>query len=471
MFRELGPGARGLLGVVPFFPQGVNEENIDWLFPAISDGPNMFDVFCILSLTYRSNGFITMLAPLRDYLRPKDPVSSPLLGIAKNHYFTRLSARIYPDKPGFGESQWITSEDVNVEHLLDVFTSIDTDSEDAWDACARFMDHLYWHKPRLVMLGPKIEALPDNHPSKVQCLQDLSWLFSSVGNWAENKRILTHTLKLCRERWDDYQVALALGSLSDVNRKMGLRKEGIQEAKEASEIFERLGDTAYRAWSLIHFAWALCDDGQLDAAEEAASGAINLLPEKGQQLLVSRGHCVLGETYASRGKADEAIHHFEVTLEIASSSNLVDQLFWAHFSLARVLSVEGRFDDAHAHIESAKLHAVNDTFHLARVSWLQAWFWDKQHRSEEAKSEALRALDMLEKFGAAKDAEEVRQFLGRADRTLEETDDPSVIPPHLDESDGNGEFLEKALLVACTNCSCCSRPDRITESERRVPQM
>ena len=131
MFQELGPGARELLGVVAFFPQGVGEENIDWLFPAISDGPSMFDTFCVLSLTYRSNGFITMLAPLRDHLCPKDPTSSTLLGMTKERYFSRLSAHVHPDKPGFEESRWITSEDVNIEHLLDVFTSIGASLEDA----------------------------------------------------------------------------------------------------------------------------------------------------------------------------------------------------------------------------------------------------------------------------------------------------------------------------------------------------
>jgi len=109
MFRELGPDAQGLLGVVAFSPQGVNEKDIDRLFPTASDGLGVFDKFCILSLTYRSNGFVTMLAPLRDYLRPKDPTSSPLLGTTRECYIARLSTDIFPSKPGFEESRWITS--------------------------------------------------------------------------------------------------------------------------------------------------------------------------------------------------------------------------------------------------------------------------------------------------------------------------------------------------------------------------
>jgi len=65
-----------------------------------------------------------MLAPLRDYFCPKDPKSSPLLSTAKECYFTRLSVAIDPKRPDFGEARRITLEDVNVEHLLDVFISM-----------------------------------------------------------------------------------------------------------------------------------------------------------------------------------------------------------------------------------------------------------------------------------------------------------------------------------------------------------
>ena len=192
MFRELGTDAQELLGVVAFFPQGVDEKNLSQLFPTVSDGPNIFDTSCVLSLTYRSNGFVMMLAPRRDYLLPKDPMSSPLLNTTKEYYPTWLTT---DDDPDSAESQWIRVEDVNVEHLLDVFTSVDADSESVWDACSGFLLQLQ-QRPRLVVLGPKIEALPDDHPSKPLCLWYLSWLFALVGNYPEKKRLLTCVLKL-----------------------------------------------------------------------------------------------------------------------------------------------------------------------------------------------------------------------------------------------------------------------------------
>ena len=212
-FRELGPNARALLEVVAFFPQGVDENNLDWLFPTTWDRTDIFDEFCALSLTYRSNGFFKMLAPLRNYLSPKDPNSSPLLCMTKERYFTRLSVDLDPRGPGFEEARWITSEDVNVEHLLDAFISTDVYSGDVWDACRHFMEHLRWHKPRPTILGPKIEDLPDGHPSKSRCLFELSRLFHSVGHLVESKRLLSHAFELCGEQGDDLQVAQVLGRL------------------------------------------------------------------------------------------------------------------------------------------------------------------------------------------------------------------------------------------------------------------
>jgi len=338
--------------------------------------------------------------------------------MAKESYFTRMSVLLDPGKPGFGEARWIMSEDVNVEHLLNIFTSIDANSDGAWDACANFVKHLAWHKPRLTVLGSKIEGLADGHFYKPQCLFRLSQLFEVVGNQVERKRLLTHTLKLERERGDDYWVARALRNLSDANRLMGLQKEGIQLVEEALEIFQRLGETAEQAKCLIRLAFQFYEDEQLDAAEEAASRAINLLSGKGEQYTVCESHRVLGNIYRSKGKREKAIYHFEAALGIASSFNWHESLFWVHHDLAQVFSDEDGFDDAHAHIEQAESHAVDNAYKLGRAMELQANFWYKQRQFEEAKSEVLRAVNAYEKVGATRDVEYCRVLLQKIQQEL-----------------------------------------------------
>ena len=419
MFRELGPDARGVLGAVAFFPQGVDENNLDWLFPTIPNGANLLDKFCILSLTYRSNGFVMMLAPLRDHLSPEDPKASRLLCMAKELYFARVSVCLNPNKPEFGESRWIVSEDVNVEHLLDVFSSSDTNSDDVWKACASFMRHLYWHKIRPTVLRPRIEGLPDNHPSKPDCLFELSQLFDSVGNHAECKKLLFHALKLQREQGDDRRVARTLRHLSETDRQMGLHGEGIQFAKEASGVYERFGDVTAQARCLRDLAWLLCEVKQLDAAEEAASHAIELLAEKDERYLVCGSHRVLGNVYRFKGDREKAIHHFEVALGIASSFSWLHELFQVHFSLTQLFLDEGKFDDAQAHVEHAKLHAVDHAYYLGCAMALQARVLYKQRRVEEARSEALRAVGVFENLGAAKKMEDCRNLLRDIQKELD----------------------------------------------------
>ena len=443
MFKELGHTARDILGVIAFFPHGIDEDNLDWLFPTLSSRTKIFDNFCVLSLTYRSNGFVRMLAPLRDYLCPKDPVLSPLLQATKDHYFHRLSVGVSPNKPNFTETQWIMSEDVNIEHLLDIFTSIDINLVSVWDACACFMEHLYWHKPRLVMLGPKIEGLPDDHPSKPQCLYRLSWLFGSVGNRVGEKQLLVCSLKLWKEQGDDFHVAETLRSISGANRWLGLHKEGILQIKEALGIYQQLGNVTGQAYSWQELSRLLYNDNQLDAAEEAASKAINLHSNEGDQFLVCRCHRILGNIYFSKGKVEAAIDHLRTALRIASSFNWYNQLFWGHYSLAQVFSNQNMPNDAYTHIEHAKLNVINDTYNLGCVMELQAGLLYSQCRLKEAKSEALGAVHVFEKLGAIKELELCKVVLYNIEVTMCGLPDPQL--------DFNGEPLEIVPLPMSIN--------------------
>ena len=431
-FCTLDPIARELLGVIAFFPQGINENNLDWLFPTISNGTGIFNTLCALSLTYRSNNFVTMLAPLRDYLGPRDPRASPLLCTTKDCYFSRLRllGDLEPDQAGFEESRWITTEDVYVEHLLNVFTSLDTDVDGIWAACADFMTHLHRHKPRPTVLGPRIEGLSDDHRSKTRCLFWLSELFGSLGNDVDRKRVLTRALELERGRGDDGRVARVLIKLADTNRMLRFSDEGIQQSKEALEICERLGDAEGQAKSWHCLGFLLLDDNQLGAAEEAEWHAIKPFQDQGREYWVCESHRVLGRIYHFKGEGGKSIQHFEAAIAIASRSNWHDQLFWAHYSLARLYKDSDEWENAQSHIDQAKSHAVEDAYNLGRAMDLQAEIWYYQGQLEEAKAEILRALDTFEKLGATHDGSVCRNTL----RTIELEIQP------LGDSDPSGEF-------------------------------
>ena len=412
-FCNLGPVAREVLGIIAFFPQGIDENNLDWLIPTISDRTGIFNTFCTLSLTYRSNNFITMLAPLRDYLGPRDPGTSPLLCAAKDCYFSRLRllGDLEPDQPGFEESRWIRSEDANVEHLLNIFTSFDTGLGDIWDACANFMTHLAWHKPRPTVLGQRMEGLSDDHQSKPRCLFELSQLFGSLGNEVDRKRLLTRALELKRGRGDGDRVARVLRELADANRMLGLYEEGVRQSREALEICERLGDAVGQAKSWHRLARSLLDNNQLGAAEEAESHAISLFLDQGREYWICLSHRVLGLIHQYKDKIGKAIEHFEAAIGIASRFGWHDQLFWAHYALERLYNDKNEWDNAQSHVEQAKSHAINDPYNLARAMGEQAEIWHYQGRLEEAKAEILRALDTFEKLGATHDVSVCRNTL------------------------------------------------------------
>ena len=159
-------------------------------------------------------------------------------------------------------------------------------------------------------------------------------------------------------------------------------------------------ETAEQAKCLLDLALSMRDDGQLDAAEETALRAIDLLPEKDQQFRVCDSHRVLGGICHSKGNTEKAIHHLEAALDIASSFNTFRDLFAVRIALAWLFFGEGRFNDAHAHIEHAKSHAVNDAYNLGRAMELQVGFWYDQRMFDKAKSEISSAIDIHEKFGA-----------------------------------------------------------------------
>ena len=339
---------------------------------------------------------------------------------------------------------------MNAEHLLDISTSIDTNSVDIWRTCADFMAHLYWHKPRQTILKSKIERLPDDHLLKPECLFWLSRLFSDMGSYAEQKSFLLRALALCKQEGDDYRVTHGLKDLANANRMLGFLEEGIQQVREALEITERVGCTRDRVLCLNDLAWLFLDNKQLDAAQDAASRAINL-SEK--ELENYHSHHLLGLTYSSKGEKERAIYHFEVALGIASSLALQYPVFSIHHTMALLSYDEDMLDDAQAHITQAKLHAFDGAHELGRAMNTQARIWHRQSRFGDAISEAARAIQIFEKLGAVKDSGLSRALLREIERSAK-----SQARPRGSDSSGKLSKIMSRLTPADFSFLACDAP-------------
>ena len=151
--------------------------------------------------------------------------------------------------------------------------------------------------------------------------------------------------------------------------------------------------------------------GQLDAAEEAVIKSISLLPQKGQEYLVCRSHYVLGDIYRSRGERWQAIYQYEVALEIATTFNWPHFLFGVHSSLANIFLDQDEVDDAQAHIEQAKSHALDNPYDFGRAVLLKAWIWYRQNRLHDAASEALRAQEIFKQLRILEELEVYQALL------------------------------------------------------------
>ena len=169
---------------------------------------------------------------------------------------------------------------------------------------------------------------------------------------------------------------------------------------------------------------------QLNAAEEAASRAISLLPEKGQEYLLCQSHRSLGEIYHSKGERQKAIDHFEITLGIASTFKFDEHLFWINITLGALFFHEKKFDDAHTYTERAKAHTTGSGYYLGIAMEQQATIWYRQGRLDDANSEALGALEICEKFGASKYAGRCKSLLQKIERAMA-GENPGRVPIHM----------------------------------------
>ena len=99
-------------------------------------------------------------------------------------------------------------------------------------------------------------------------------------------------------------------------------------------------------------------------------------------------------------------------------------------------------------------NAADDLYHLGRGTQLEATFFHKQQKFEEAKSRVSGAIEIFEKIGTTFELEKCRNLLQDIQK---EPNDP--VTAH--DLEGDGEFLEKVSSPTLLTQTAFSRPWKV----------
>ncbi len=252
-------------------------------------------------------------------------------------------------------------------------------------------------------------------------LRGYLWIGQHVGEWLATAHHGLQAAQVSGHRPAEAAMHANLGSLY---LRLGEYALSVDHHNRAVDIYRALGDRDAEAGVLNNLSLVYRRSGQLAAAKEALVRCLEMLRSEDS---VSTGLYNLGQLAVELGEIDGAVEHFSQALELAPNAD-------SHTYLGMALRLQGRFDEARAHLSRA-LEIGNVPAGEAETLENLAALELAQGNADVALSLASRALALVADGGDQQVAASVRITLGEVQRALAELD-------------GAVDFLEQALATA-----------------------
>ncbi|KLO14044.1 TPR-like protein [Schizopora paradoxa] len=302
-FQGLGSQVHDFLRILAFLPQGADVRRLEHLMPSISNSRSVVDALCRLSLTYRKDEFVTMLAPIRMYMLSDivkmdalKPLSQSSLLEDVRNFYTDLLRRSMPPPPKRNSpppkilpGTWIREEDVNLERLLaydmDYAATAGAKQMDTTSQfCVSFVELLCRFKPRTTILEEKIKLIPLHRPRRILCLTLPTM---------NNRLLFTRA-------WGFF----VLGELA--GRVVGEFRKGLGLLKESFEIFRAL-DARFPMVRCLSRLGSICHLlGDFAHAEKHYADALKIARASRDRIVQGQLNVDLAKVSSSMGRPNAA---------------------------------------------------------------------------------------------------------------------------------------------------------------------
>lgn len=134
--------------------------------------------------------------------------------------------------------------------------------------------------------------------------------------WADWKEVAELGREAAERTGDRRSLAIALLDAAAVHGGLGLRDRGLEEARQALEIFTELGESWWAARSMRTIGMTLFSDGHLDRAQDYLVGAVTGFKGEDDVWWMARTQRNLAEMRMAERRPEEARELLEDALEI-----------------------------------------------------------------------------------------------------------------------------------------------------------
>ena len=383
--ESFGTDIPRVVRAIATFPQGVRYDNLDKLFQWV---PQIGEVVIALqkhSLLSRKDGYITMLVPIRLYIR--DAIIAPdpaFLEAARNFYYgeIKLGSDLCKDL--------IKLDDTNIESLIEldlqsepcggVMTALGMGHLKILNICSKFVHLLCRWKPRPTVLFPIVHRVDTSRSSlatgaKFTCFYKLSTLAFTLFTFVEVIKVQEATYELSETLGQEDIMLLSTCAMANAWHLLGQHRKGLKLAQRAQEITKGKGVTPFLRGTL---ALVLAYTQECVDANATGSSVSDLFYESARSLREG------GNTWAANLALADS--HFAFALigdntELARTElkKMYDTVHRTKDTLAPTLSfllasasfLEGKFNEADSQlIEAREACKLNEMMPFASIMLL-----------------------------------------------------------------------------------------------------
>jgi DNA-binding SARP family transcriptional activator/tetratricopeptide (TPR) repeat protein len=241
-------------------------------------------------------------------------------------------------------------------------------------------------------------------------LRGYLWIGQHVGEWLATAHQALQAAQASAHRPAEAAMHANLGTLY---LRLGEYARSVEHHGHAVELYRALGDKDAEAGVLNNLSLVHRRSGDLVAARDTLLRCLEMLRPSAADS-VSTGLYNLGQLAVELGEIDGAVEHFAQALALAPNAD-------SHTYLGMALRLQGRLDEARAHLERA-LEIGNVPAGEAEALENLAALELASGNTAEALTLASRALSLVADGGDQQVATSVRLTLGETRRALSDLD-------------------------------------------------